>query len=275
MPELPEVDAVRRQLAPAMRGARFVRVLLRREGLRQAFPPDFADRLKGRTVEGVTRRGKYLLVGLSSGETLLMHLGMSGSFEVARRRAASHPPADGAGLHDHVVFGMSSGATITYNDPRRFGLMDLVASRSLERHLARIGPEPLSADFDAANLARACAGRRTSLKAALLDQRVVAGLGNIYASDALHLAKLSPRRRASTLATRSGQPRDSARRLAAAIKTVLRRAIDRSTGSSYRGGRFRVYDRAGSRCPTPRCGGTIRRITQAGRSTFYCPDCQR
>jgi len=274
MPELPEVDAVRRQLAPVMRGARFDRVLVRRKDLRRPFPKHFSDRLKGRTVRNVTRRGKYLLADLSSDETLLMHLGMSGSFAVARRHGSSRS-SNSAGPHDHVVFGMSSGATITYNDPRRFGVMDLVPTRSLDHHLSRIGPEPLSSEFNAASLAKACAGRRTSLKAALLDQRVVAGLGNIYASEALHLARLSPRRPASTLATPSGEPRESARRLAAAIKTVLRRAIERSTARAYRTSRFRVYDRAEEGCQTPRCPGTIRRITQAGRSTFYCPVCQR
>jgi formamidopyrimidine-DNA glycosylase len=273
MPELPEVDAVRRQLAAVMRGARFDRVLVRRKDLRRPFPKHFSDRLTGRTVRNVTRRGKYLLANLSSDETLLMHLGMSGSFDVARRHGSSS--SNTAGPHDHVVFDMSSGATITYNDPRRFGVMDLVPNERLDRHLSRIGPEPLSSEFNAASLAKACAGRRTSLKAALLDQRVVAGLGNIYASEALYLAGLSPRRRASTLATTSGQPRESARRLATAIKTVLQRAIERSTDRSYRSSRFRVYDRAGARCVTPRCRGTIRRITQTGRSTFYCPACQR
>jgi formamidopyrimidine-DNA glycosylase len=274
MPELPEVDAVRRELAPAMRGARFERVRLGRKDLRRPFPSRFRERLQGQTVRTLTRRGKYLVAGLSSGETLLMHLGMSGSFDVARQRRRAADSDENADPHDHVVFEMSSGATITYNDPRRFGVMDLVAGASLERHLARIGPEPLSADFDATSLARACAGKRTSLKAALLDQRVVAGLGNIYASEALHVARLSPRRRASTIATATGLPHDAARRLTSAIKAVLHRAIERSKSRDYRTNRFRVYDRAGEKCPTRGCPGTIRRITQAGRSTFYCPVCQ-
>lgn len=272
MPELPEVEAVRRQLTPAMRGSRFERVLVRRRDLRRPFPPRFAERLEGQTVENLSRRGKYLLAELSSGETLVMHLGMSGSFDVTRSRDGAEK---GANPHDHVVFDMSSGARVTYNDPRRFGLMDLVPSRSLDRYLARIGPEPLSPEFNAASLARALAGRRTSLKAALLDQRVVAGLGNIYASEALNLARLSPKRRASTLATPSGKPRRAAYKLVSAIKTVLRRAIARSTARSYRGLRFRVYEREGERCPNRGCTGTIRRITQAGRSTFYCPTCQK
>ena len=270
MPELPEVDAVRRQLDPAMRGASFDRVLVRRKDLRQPFPPRFAERLVGQTVRNVARRGKYLVVDLSSNETLLMHLGMSGSFDVTRTAANG-----GANPHDHVVFNMSSGTRITYNDPRRFGMMDVVPSQALERHLDGIGPEPLSPDFNAASLAMACAGKRTSLKAALLDQRVVAGLGNIYASEALHLAGLSPKRRASTIATPSGRPREHAYRLVAAIKTVLRRAIERSAARSYRTSRFRVYDRAAERCQTRGCLGTIRRITQAGRSTFFCPECQK
>jgi formamidopyrimidine-DNA glycosylase len=175
-----------------------------------------------------------------------------------------------------VVFSMSSGAVITFNDPRRFGLMLLLTPAALARHpvLSRLGLEPLSSEFDAATLARACRGRKTSLKVALLDQRIVAGLGNIYASEALHVARLSPFRRASTIATRSGTPREAAYRLAAAIKQVLTRAIDRESGA-YRGARFRVYDREGEPCPRRGCGRVIRRRTQAGRSTFYCPVCQR
>jgi formamidopyrimidine-DNA glycosylase len=170
---------------------------------------------------------------------------------------------------------MSSGATITFNDPRRFGLMDLLPRERLDATLGALGTEPLESDFDGARLAGACAGKRVSLKAALLDQRVVAGLGNIYASEALHRAGLSPRRRASTIATRSGQPRPSAHRLAAAIKRVLQDAIARRLGPSYRDSRFRVYDREGEPCRTGRCGGTVRRISQAGRSTFFCATCQR
>lgn len=220
----------------------------------------------------VDRRAKYLVVPLSSGETLLMHLGMSGSFHAGQpRRAADRD------RHDHVVFEMSSGKTVTFNDPRRFGMMDLVPSGELAAHpvLSRLGPEPLSPEFDATALARACQGRKTPLKVALLDQRVVAGLGNIYAVEALHVAGLSPDRQASTIATASGAPRDSARRLAAAIKQVLTEAIARQTKRSYRSDRFRVYDREGKPCKRERCRGTIRRRTQAGRSTFFCPVCQR
>jgi formamidopyrimidine-DNA glycosylase len=278
VPELPEVEAVRRQLAPAMAGARFQDVVVRRAGLRTLFPDQFAERLRGRAVRTLTRRGKYLLADLSSGEILVMHLGMSGSFHVALRPVGSRRRSGAIDVidpHDHVVFRMSSGATITFNDPRRFGVMDLVPRGSLGLHtaLAGMGPEPLSAEFDAAALARACARRKTALKVALLDQRVVAGLGNIYASEALNLARLSPRGRASRIATRSGVPRDSAARLVRAIKTILRNAIDRQA-IAYRSSRFRVYDREGEPCPTPRCGGTIQRLIQAGRSTFYCPTCQ-
>jgi formamidopyrimidine-DNA glycosylase len=172
---------------------------------------------------------------------------------------------------------MSSGAAIVFNDPRRFGMMDLVAAGELRRHpvLSKLGPEPLSDDFDAVTLARACRGKKTSLKSALLDQRVVAGLGNIYASEALHVAGLSPRRPASILATPSGAPRDAARRLVAAIKRVLEDAIARLSKRTYREARFLVYGRSGERCSKSGCTGTIRQRVQSGRSTFYCPVCQR
>jgi formamidopyrimidine-DNA glycosylase len=273
VPELPEVEFARRRLVPAMEGARFVRVLLRRADLRIPFPARFTARLKARTVRRLDRRGKYLLAILSSGETLVMHLGMSGSFRIERSDASGA----GAGTHDHVVFVMSSGFTVTFNDPRRFGFMDLLAARELTEHraLSRLGPEPLSAAFDAAALARACRGKKTSLKVALLDQRVVAGLGNIYVSEALHRARLSPQRRASIIATASGAPRPAATRLAAAITQVLNEAIARRAGAYRRGDRFRVYGRTGERCRNTNCAGTIAERTQAGRTTFYCPLCQR
>jgi formamidopyrimidine-DNA glycosylase len=273
VPELPEVESVRRELEPVMRGARVDDAIIRRPNLRIPFPGDFRGRLLGQTVSSLTRRAKYMLAELSSGETLVMHLGMSGSFGVAR--TPQEP-----GRHDHVIFHMSSGAIVTFNDPRRFGFMDLVKRGGLATYpaLAGLGLEPLSPEFTAAALAHACRGKKTSLKAALLDQRVVAGLGNIYVSEALHAAGLSPRRLASTIATASGSPRPAAIRLTAAIKKVLERAIDRaairSTTGDYRAARFRVYDRAGEPCRRPRCPGVIRRITQAGRSTFYCPVCQ-
>ena len=211
----------------------------------------------------------------------MMHLGMSGSFDIHLdgddAGSSSDRSAAGSDRHDHVIFRMSSGATVTFNDPRRFGFMDLVAAGGLAAHAAvgALGPEPLSVEFTAAVLARAAKGRKTSLKVTLLDQHVVAGLGNIYASEALHLAGLSPYRLASTIATPSGLPRPTAIRLAAAIKRVLTKGVDRKTKAGYRAARFRVYDREGEPCPTAGCGGTIKRRTQAGRSTFYCRACQR
>jgi formamidopyrimidine-DNA glycosylase len=261
-----------------MTGARFDEVEVRRADLRRPFPGRFRARLVGRTVMGLSRRAKYLLATLSSDDVLLVHLGMSGSFSVD---APGHDPAASRSVdqrHDHVVFHMSSGAVVTFNDPRRFGVMDLLSPRALARHpvLSALGPEPLSAGFDAAALASACKGKKTSLKAALLDQRVVAGLGNIYVSEALHRAGLSPHRLASTIATPTGAPREPAERLAAAIKQVTARAVIRAIDPErYRTARFRVYDREGEPCLRPGCGGVIRRRTQAGRSTFYCPSCQR
>ncbi|MEO7275243.1 MAG: bifunctional DNA-formamidopyrimidine glycosylase/DNA-(apurinic or apyrimidinic site) lyase [Vicinamibacterales bacterium] len=281
MPELPEVESVRRRIEPVMRGARFVDVLLRRRDLRIPFPRRFRARLEGTDVLSLDRRAKYLVAPLSSGETLIMHLGMSGSFRF-EMMGGSHHATDAAQeitheRHDHVLFRMSSGAIVTFNDPRRFGLMDLVKAGQLATHpvLSTLGPEPLDDAFDGGALALACKGKRVPLKVALLDQRVVAGLGNIYASDALHLAGLSPSRQASTLATSTGKPRPTADRLAAAIKTVLNAAIERVSSGGYRASRFRVYDRTGEPCVTPGCGGVIRQITQAGRTTFYCPNCQR
>lgn len=271
MPELPEVEAVRRELEPVLRGARIADVVLYRDGLRRPFPATFRDDLVDRTVRALERRGKYLLAQLSSGGVLVMHLGMSGSFRVERALDAAREPEK----HDHVDIRLSSGAVIVFNDPRRFGVMDLVAGDELGGRFD-LGPEPLSDDFDGAVLAAACAGGRAPLKTVLMDQRVVAGVGNIYASEALHLARLSPTRHASTLATASGRPRESAHRLASAVKRVLADAIRRQTrGGRYADARFRVYDREGGSCPRRGCGGTISRIVQSGRSTFFCRRCQR
>jgi formamidopyrimidine-DNA glycosylase len=269
VPELPEVETVRRQLAPVMVGTRVDAVELRRADLRAPFPRGFARRIAGQTVSALTRRAKYLLASLSSGDTVLMHLGMSGSFRVVK---AGQPRE----AHDHVVFHLASGTDVVFNDPRRFGVMDLVPPGGLAMHpsVGSLGPEPLADEFDASALARACAGKRTSLKAALLDQRVVAGLGNIYVVEALHVAGLSPQRRASTIVTRLGQPQDAALRLVAAIKQVLTEAIARQA-TAYRSERFRVYDREGEPCRRRRCGGVVKRRTQTGRSSFYCPVCQR
>ena len=278
MPELPEVESVRRRIAPRMVRLRIQEVELRRPDLRKPFPRRFVQRLTGQTVETLTRRAKYLLAGLSSGETLLMHLGMSGSFRLEGGKSAAGTRGTRLVLdpHDHVVFHMSSGQAVVFNDPRRFGLMDLVPAGGLTDHpaIGGLGPEPLSRDFDGRALARACRGKKTSLKAALLDQRLVAGLGNIYASEALHVAGLSPLRRASVLATSAGAPRDAAFRLAAAVKQVLREAVSRQTGRAYRDSRFLVYEREDEPCLKADCHGVIRRRTQGGRSTYYCPVCQ-
>jgi formamidopyrimidine-DNA glycosylase len=293
MPELPEVETVRRGLAPVMEGARFRKVEARRGDLRWPLPKDFAQRLEGNRVEGLGRRAKYLLADLASGDVLLMHLGMSGSFRVLHRGRAEvpgrfHHERSKQLAHDHVVFHMDNGSIVTFNDPRRFGSMKIVAREQLDHEplLRLLGPEPLGNAFDAAMLARACQGRKTSLKSALSDQRIVAGLGNIYVCEALHRARLSPRRRASTIAERSGAPNERAQRLVDAIKAVLNDAIA-AGGSSLRDHRrtdgelgdfqhnFRVYDRAGKPCPTPGCSGTIRRIVQGTRSTFFCPVCQK
>ncbi len=259
-------------LEPAMRGAKFRRVIVNRPNLRIPFPHRFVERLRGQTVQAVSRRGKYLVVELSSGETLVMHLGMSGWFHVAPIGDRSRE----ADPHDHVAFVMSSGKTVLFNDPRRFGFMDLSERGQLENYpsLSVMGPEPLSDAFDADALARACRGKKVSLKVALLDQKVVAGLGNIYASEALHHARLSPLRRASTIATVSGAPKQSAEQLAKSIKAVLTSAIRRRE-SPYRSARFQVYEREGEPCRHKGCGGTIKRIWQAGRSTFYCQKCQK
>ena len=331
MPELPEVETVRRGLAPVMEGARILRVEARRPDLRVPFPPDFTARLEGQTITGLGRRAKYLTADLGSGDVLLMHLGMSGSFRVSREDEKTQPGAfhhlkPAAPAHDHVVFHLSSGATVTFNDPRRFGLMLIVPRSELAGHplMREVGPEPLGNAFDASLLAAACAGKKTSLKAALLDQAVVAGLGNIYVCEALHRAQLSPRRRASTIATRTRRPgtagvppafphplrtgkgREGERQqragrlrsqdtavpnmravaLVEAIKAVLLDAIE-AGGSSLRDHRqtngelgyfqhrFRVYDREGEPCVTKGCGGVVKRIVQNGRSTFFCPVCQK
>jgi formamidopyrimidine-DNA glycosylase len=293
MPELPEVETVRRGLQPVMEGARFDAVEVRRGDLRWPLPKDFAKRIEGETASGIGRRAKYLLVDLSSGDVLIMHLGMSGSFYVFHEHHKSTPGSyyherSKHVAHDHVVFRMSSGAVVTFNDPRRFGFMKIVPRDKLddEKLLRSLGPEPLGNEFDAAMLARACMGKKTSLKAALLDQTVVAGLGNIYVCEALNRALLSPKRKASTIATRSGAPNERAERLVDAIKAVLKDAIE-AGGSSLRdhkrtdGGlgdfqhHFRVYDREGKPCPTRACGGTVKRIVQNGRSTFFCPTCQK
>ncbi|HUE12177.1 MAG TPA: bifunctional DNA-formamidopyrimidine glycosylase/DNA-(apurinic or apyrimidinic site) lyase [Steroidobacteraceae bacterium] len=301
MPELPEVETVRRGLQPVMEGFKIAKGELRRKDLRFPFQKDFAARLSGQTVTGLGRRAKYLLADLASGDVLLMHLGMSGSFRVItgeeqKTPGEFHHPRSGDRVHDHVVFHMSSGAAVVFNDPRRFGYMKIIARKNLDAEplLKGLGPEPLGNEFDAGMLARACANRKTSLKAALLDQRVVAGLGNIYVCEELFRAHLSPRRLAATLATKAGQrkgvaegePTEHARHLVTAIHAVLNQAI-KAGGSSLRDHRqttgelgyfqhsFQVYDREGEKCQTAGCGGVVRRFVQNGRSTFWCPKCQK
>ncbi|WP_315702352.1 MULTISPECIES: bifunctional DNA-formamidopyrimidine glycosylase/DNA-(apurinic or apyrimidinic site) lyase [unclassified Bradyrhizobium] len=301
MPELPEVETVRRGLQPVMEGARIVAAEARRKDLRFPFQKDFVARLNGQTVTGLGRRAKYLLADLGSGDVLLMHLGMSGSFRVlkpdeATAPGAFHHPRGKDENHDHVVFHMSSGADVVFNDPRRFGYMKVIPRNALDEEplLKDLGPEPLGNEFDAAMLARSCANKKTSLKAALLDQRVVAGLGNIYVCEALFRAHLSPRRLAATLATKAGQrkgvagaePTDRAEKLVEAIHAVLNEAI-KAGGSSLRDHRqtsgelgyfqhsFQVYDREGQPCRSKGCDGVVKRFTQNGRSTFWCPKCQK
>jgi formamidopyrimidine-DNA glycosylase len=282
VPELPEVEYARRRMQRAMAGARIARVLVRQPKLRYPLAANFANRLEGQTVDAVERRAKYLLLDLSSGDRLLMHFGMSGAIRIMptrrgdpSRRRYYHDTSRRA-AYDHVVFEMSNGCVVAFNDPRRFGFMVLLRPEEHASHvsLARLGPEPLARTFDAASLARALARRKTSLKSALADQRVVGGLGNIYVVEALHRARLSPKRAASTLVTASGAPRPAVFDLVQAIRDVLKEAIRRQ----YRTGGanpFRVYDREGERCPRRGCPGTIRRIVQGARSTYYCPVCQR
>ncbi|MGH1587011.1 bifunctional DNA-formamidopyrimidine glycosylase/DNA-(apurinic or apyrimidinic site) lyase [Methylobacterium phyllosphaerae] len=293
MPELPEVETVRRGLAPALVGARFSRVTLRRANLRFPFPERFAARLEGRAVTGLARRAKYLTADLDPGETLIMHLGMSGRFDVALPDGSNLSPGDfylegaqGTPKHDHVVMAMSTGATVTYNDARRFGFMDLVPSADLAtcRHFARMGIEPLDG-LTGAVIAQLFRHKLAPLKAALLDQRLIAGLGNIYVCEALHWARLHPETPAGRLARPDGRPTVKANALAKAIVRVLEEAVE-AGGSTLRDyaqtdgsagafqHAFRVYDRVGLPCSRPGCTGAVTRIVQANRSTFFCAACQ-
>jgi formamidopyrimidine-DNA glycosylase len=292
MPELPEVETVRLGLAPVMEGAVIDKVEVRRPDLRTPFPPRFARRLAGRKVVGLGRRAKYLLADLDDGNVLVMHLGMSGSFRIEADGTGKvagtycHPRSERR-AHDHVVFHMSSGADVVFNDPRRFGLMDLLPRRDMEtsKHFRAMGMEPLGNAFDGTALAKLFAGRAAPLKAALMDQRLIAGLGNIYVCEALWRARRSPERAAGSIATKAGRPTPAAERLATAIREVLDAAIA-AGGSSLRDHRrtngelgdfqhaFAVYDREGEPCLRPGCRGIIRRKVQSGRSTFYCAVCQ-
>lgn len=289
MPELPEVETVRRGLEPAMAGQVVAAVRINRPDLRWPFPDRMAERLAGHRVLTLRRRSKYILVDLSSGESLLIHLGMSGRMLVSGQLIGSYRQQTGAQgghaepqKHDHVVIDMVNGARITFNDPRRFGSMDLLRTDAADQHrlLAGLGPEPLGNSFDARYLAAVLAGKRAPIKAALLDQRIVAGLGNIYVCEVLFRAGIDPRRPAADLS-----PPEAAS-LVPLIRDVLTEAImaggstlqdyqqaDGETGA-YQDD-FRVYGREGLSCMTPGCTGTIERFTQSGRSTFACPKCQR
>jgi formamidopyrimidine-DNA glycosylase len=295
MPELPEVETVRSGLEPVLIGRSFVRVEQRRADLRFPLPERFAERLTGRRVLRLDRRAKYILVHLDRDEVLAMHLGMTGRLIVSDGGGETdltlgryvHEPGKAA-KHDHLVFTMSGGAVVTYNDARRFGYMTLIPELELDRDafFAGLGIEPLSDDLSGAYLARRARGRRADLKTFLMDQRIVAGLGNIYVCEALFRAGLDPWKPAARLATRTGKPTLAIERLAAEIKAVLTDAI-RAGGSTLRdykradgtSGLFQnelgVYGREGEACAKPGCQGTVRRETQGGRSTFYCPSCQR
>jgi len=293
MPELPEVETVRRGLEPAMLGQVLARVEQNRPDLRFPLPVDFVARLTGRRVEALSRRAKYLIADLDDGQALIMHLGMSGRFVV---EAPGTPPVEPGAYyneigrhlqHDHVVFHLGSGARVTYNDVRRFGFMHLVprADLAASKHFAGMGIEPLGNELSGETLAKLFAGKFAPLKAALLDQRLVSGLGNIYVCEALFRAGLHPEAEAGSIATATGRPRPAAHRLAQIIREVLEEAI-LSGGSTLRDfahadgslgyfqHRFRVYDREGQPCTAPGCGTVVSRLVQSGRSTFLCERCQ-
>jgi formamidopyrimidine-DNA glycosylase len=298
MPELPEVETVRRGLAPVLEGATIAAVEQRRADLRFPFPDGFVARLTGHRITALSRRAKYLLAELDSGEVLVMHLGMSGSFRISSTAEDTtagggfHFPRGKDAAHDHVVLYMQGGAgakcAVIYNDPRRFGFMTLIERRAIDSHklFAGLGVEPTGNALDPAALAGHFAGRAAPLKAVLLDQKIIAGLGNIYVCEALWRARLSPRRAAGTLVRRDGSAGERLDRLTQAVRAVIADAIA-AGGSSLRDyvhadgslgyfqHAFAVYDRAGEACRRPGCGGTIRRIVQSGRSSFYCPRCQR
>ena len=287
MPELPEVETVRRGLAPHLVGRRLVRVAARRPDLRFPLPEGFVQRLTGARVIDMTRRGKYILAALDRDETLVMHLGMTGRFTVEADGAAEAAgefalaaPADPK--HAHIVFETDAGGAITYFDARRFGFMDLIDTANLETHprFVAMGPEPLGETFDAAYLGRAFAGRRQGAKTLLLDQSVVAGLGNIYVCEALHRARLSPVRPAAdigprTLAALVRSIRNVLEEAIAAGGSTLRDYASVEGGMGYFQHDFLVYGREGQACPNIRCRGVVARLVQAGRSTFHCPACQR
>ncbi|OYX46582.1 MAG: DNA-formamidopyrimidine glycosylase [Alphaproteobacteria bacterium 32-64-14] len=281
MPELPEVETVRRGLAPAMEGKRILRVETRRKDLRFPFPANFNQRIEGAKLTHMGRRAKYLVGDLSNGEALIMHLGMTGRFTVSGKKPGDfHHAAGDDEKHDHVVFEMQGGARVVFNDARRFGFMDLWPSDNLEAYapFAGMGPEPISNEFSGAYLREAFAGKKTPVKSALLDQNVVAGLGNIYVCEALFRSGISPKKLAGSIR------RDKLELLAVEVRKVIEEAIKAggSTISDYKstGGElgyfqhsFRIYDREGEPCLA--CAKPVKRVVQAGRSTFYCAACQK
>lgn len=293
MPELPEVETVRRGLAPYLEGARIDEVTLNRKDLRFPFPAGFAKALEGKSILSAGRRAKYLLFRLSSGKTWLSHLGMTGVFRFAEGRfkepSRYYEPGDDI-KHDHVVMALThpthGALTLIYSDARRFGFMDLFERDEDSPYLKDLGPEPLGNAFNADEMAARFKGKTAPMKAALLDQRVVAGLGNIYVSEALHRAHIRPTTKAGSLVLKSGKPSVRLELLAEGVRAVLNEAIE-AGGSTLRDFRsadgksgyfqhtFRTYDRENEPCLTPGCTGTIRRIVQSGRSTFYCPVCQK
>ncbi|MBN9260221.1 MAG: bifunctional DNA-formamidopyrimidine glycosylase/DNA-(apurinic or apyrimidinic site) lyase [Hyphomicrobium sp.] len=290
MPELPEVETIRRGLEPVLVGQRIARVEQRRADLRFPFPENFGKRLTGRTVVTLQRRAKYLLAHLDDGTVLIIHLGMSGRISITGQGQLgefTHNQGN-RNIHDHVVLRLGSGTEIVYNDPRRFGLMDLASATTLDTHplLAGIGIEPLGPGLTPAYLARHAAGRRSDLKSFLLDQRIIAGLGNIYVCEALFRTHLKPSRAAACLAPPTGTPHARTSALIPHIKAVLADAIEeggstlrdyaQADGSlGYFQHSFQVYGREGEPCLTPACRGMVHRTVQGGRSTFFCPVCQR
>ncbi|MEL6921769.1 MAG: bifunctional DNA-formamidopyrimidine glycosylase/DNA-(apurinic or apyrimidinic site) lyase [Pseudomonadota bacterium] len=296
MPELPEVETVRRGLATVFEGARICGVTLNRADLRFPFPSDMKKRLDGALVKGLGRRSKYLLLSTDRGDTLIAHLGMSGSFRIEKDDehvpGVFHHERNKDAAHDHVVFDLAcadgSMARVVYNDPRRFGFMDVARADAVgeNKYIANLGIEPTGNALDGQVLAALLIDRRTPLKAALLDQKLIAGLGNIYVCEALWRARLSPRRQARTIVTAKGTPTARCEALASAVRSVIAEAID-AGGSSLRDymhtdgslgyfqHRFAAYDRKGQPCAHDGCDGTIARIVQSGRSTFFCSSCQR
>ncbi|MGV3652335.1 MAG: bifunctional DNA-formamidopyrimidine glycosylase/DNA-(apurinic or apyrimidinic site) lyase [Devosia sp.] len=298
MPELPEVETVRRGLAPFLEGARIESVSLNRADLRFPFPAGFAEAITGKRILTVGRRAKFLLIGLDAGPTIISHLGMTGSYRFlaadtespALAEPSRYRPGDATGKHDHLAWQLDhptlGGLTLLYADPRRFGFIDLAEDPEKSPWLRDLGPEPLGNGFSAQMLAERFDGRKAPIKAGLLDQKVVAGLGNIYVVEALHRAHIHPETPMGALVTKAGAPTAALDRLAEAVRAVLIEAIA-AGGSTLRDFRaadgelgyfqhsFKVYDREGEPCPTPGCTGTIARIVQSGRSSFFCPVCQK